>query len=209
MRINTRTAAAVAAAALCAGALAGCSDSGSGSASKENPADFVAASPTTSPTSTMTASPSVNPSEEVGKVSVKTGPFGKILVNGKGHTLYLFEADKDKKSTCSGDCVVDWPPALVKGTPQAGSGVKANLLTTTTRSDGTKQAMYNGHPLYTFREDTKPGDTKGQDLTEFGAKWFVVSPEGKAITTPPQSASPTSTTSPTASESPTTSPTAS
>ncbi|MCL7377922.1 hypothetical protein [Streptomyces sp. 35G-GA-8] len=209
MRINTRTATAVAAAALCAGALAGCSDSGSGSASKENPADFVAASATTSPSSSMPASPSVNPSEEVGKVSVKTGPFGKILVNGKGHTLYLFEADKAKKSTCSGDCIVDWPPALVKGTPQAGTGVKANLLTTTTRSDGTKQAMYNGHPLYTFREDTKPGDTKGQDLTEFGAKWFVVSPEGKAITTPPQSASPTSTTSPTASESAGASPTAS
>ncbi|PVE12863.1 hypothetical protein [Streptomyces scopuliridis] len=209
MRINTRTAAAVAAAALCAGVLAGCSDSGSGSASKEEAADFVAASPSTSPPSSMTSSPSVNPSEEVGKVSVKTGPFGKILVNGKGHTLYLFEADKAKKSTCSGDCVVDWPPALVKGTPQAGTGVKANLLTTTTRSDGTKQAMYNGHPLYTFREDTKPGETKGQDLTEFGAKWFVVSPEGKAITTPPQSASPTSSTSPSESASSSASPSAS
>ncbi|MFJ9030650.1 hypothetical protein ACIRQP_19410 [Streptomyces sp. NPDC102274] len=202
MRINTRTATAVATAALCAGVVAGCSDSGSGSASKEEPADFVAASPTTSPPSTMTGSPSVNPSLEVGKVSVATGSFGKILVNGKGHTLYLFEADKAKKSTCSGDCLVDWPPALVTGTPQAGTGVKANLLTTTTRDDGTKQAMYNGHPLYTFREDTKPGDTKGQDLTEFGAKWFVVSPDGKAITTPPQSASPTSTSSPTTTASP-------
>ncbi|MFC9652323.1 MULTISPECIES: hypothetical protein [unclassified Streptomyces] len=199
MRINTRTAAALAAAALCAGVVAGCSDSGSGSASKEQPADFVAASASTSPS--VTSSPSVNPSEEVGKVSVKTGPFGKILVNGKGHTLYLFEADKAKKSTCTGDCEVDWPPALVKGTPQAGAGVKANLLTTTTRSDGTKQAMYNGHPLYTFREDTKPGETKGQDLTEFGAKWFVVSPEGKAITTPPQSASPSASTSPSTSAS--------
>ncbi|MFE2849274.1 hypothetical protein ACFXKS_38390 [Streptomyces scopuliridis] len=201
MRINTRTATAVAVAALCAGVVAGCSDSGSGSASKEKPADFVAASASPSPTSSVTGSPSVNPSEEVGKVSVKTGSFGKILVNGRGHTLYLFEADKAKKSTCSGDCVVDWPPALVKGTPQVGTGVKANLLTTTTRSDGTKQAMYNGHPLYTFREDTKPGETKGQDLTEFGAKWFVVSPEGKAITTPPQSASPTSSTSPSTSTS--------
>ncbi|MFD8917748.1 hypothetical protein ACFV0Y_08000 [Streptomyces sp. NPDC059569] len=209
MRINTRTAAALAAAALCAGVVAGCSDSGSGSASREEPADFAAASASTSPSSSVTSSPSVNPSEELGKVSVKTGPFGKILVNGKGHTLYLFEADKAKKSTCTGDCVADWPPALVTGTPQAGAGVKANLLTTTTRSDGTKQAMYNGHPLYTFREDTKPGETKGQDLTEFGAKWFVVSPEGKAITTPPQSASPSASTSPSPSASASVSPSAS
>lgn len=207
MRIKTRTATAVAAAALCAAAVAGCSDSGgSGSASKEEPADFVAASPTTSPSGSMTGSPSVNPSEEVGKVSVRIGSFGKILVNGKGNTLYVFEADKAKKSTCEGDCAMAWPPALVTGKPQAGTGgVKANLLSTTARSDGTKQVMYDGHPLYTFKEDMKPGDTNGQDLTAFGAKWFVIGPDGKVITTPPQSASPTSTTSPsvTASVSPT------
>ncbi|MFB7269102.1 hypothetical protein [Streptomyces sp. NPDC056244] len=197
MRTNIRTATAVAAAVLCATALAGCSGSGdSGSESQaEVPADFAAAP--TSPTATH-HSPSVNPSDEVGTISAKTGPLGTILVDDKGRTLYLFEADKTKQSTCKDGCAKAWPPGLVlTGTPKAGTGgVRANLLSTTTRSDGTKQVTYNNHPLYRFEGDKKPGETNGQGLTAFGAKWYVVDTAGKAITTPVSSTSPSPSKSP-------------
>ncbi|WP_046502567.1 COG4315 family predicted lipoprotein [Streptomyces odonnellii] len=190
MRTNTRTAAAMAAAALCVAALAGCSGSGdSGAESQaEAPADFAAA-PTT-PAPTKTHSPSVNPSDEVGTISAKRGPLGDILVDDKGRTLYLFEADKTKQSTCKDACAKAWPPGLVlTGTPKAGTGgVRENLLSTITRSDGTKQVTYNNHPLYRFEGDKKPGETNGQGLTDFGAKWYVVDTAGKAITTPVSSA---------------------
>lgn len=182
MRSNTRTAAtAVAAAVLCAAALAGCSDNGgSGSASKsEEPADFAAASASAS----VGTSPSA--SVDVGKVSAMSGPLGKVLVNGKGHTLYLFEADKKNKSNCSGECAVDWPPLIVTGKPSAGTGgVKAGWLSTITRGDGKKQVTYNGVPLYTFEQDMKPGEFKGQGLNAFGAKWYVLGVDGKKIVTP-------------------------
>ncbi|MFD7896874.1 hypothetical protein ACFV0C_24240 [Streptomyces sp. NPDC059568] len=199
MRSNTRTASAVAAAVLCAAALVGCSDNGdSGSESRaEAPADFAAA-PTT-PSGTV--SPSVNPSDEVGTISAKKGPLGTILVDDKGRTLYLFEADKTKESTCKDGCAKEWPPGLETSgaSPKAGTGgVKANLLSTTTRSDGTKQVTYNNHPLYRFEGDKKPGETNGQGLTAFGAKWYVVDTAGKAITTPVSSTSPSAS----ASESP-------
>ncbi|MFD8733436.1 hypothetical protein ACFV06_00770 [Streptomyces sp. NPDC059618] len=126
-------------------------------------------------------------------VSTKSGPLGTILVNSKGHTLYLFQSDKTNKSTCNGDCAKAWPPLKASGTPTAGSGVNSKLLSTTTRSDGSKQVTYNGHPLYTFKEDTKAGQTNGQGLNAFGAKWYVVGPDGKQITKTP-SASPSQST---------------
>ncbi|MFE4176568.1 hypothetical protein ACFRR7_31740 [Streptomyces sp. NPDC056909] len=201
MRTNIRTATAVAAAVLCAAALAGCSDSGdSGSESRaEAPADFAAASPTPS----GSVSPSVNASDDVGTISAKSGPLGTILVDDKGRTLYLFEADKTKESTCKDGCAKAWPPGLEStGTPKAGTGgVKQNLLSTTTRSDGTKQVTYNNHPLYRFEGDKKPGETNGQGLTAFGAKWYVLDAAGKAITTPVSSTSPSASASESAGES--------
>ncbi|MFF3753272.1 hypothetical protein ACFYYH_22855 [Streptomyces sp. NPDC002018] len=190
MRSNIRTATAVAAAVLCAAALAGCSDNGdSGSASRaDSPADVAAATHTPS----GTTSPSVSASDDVGTISARSGPLGTILVDDKGRTLYLFEADTTKESTCKDGCAKAWPPGLVTtGAPKAGTGgVKANLLSTTTRSDGTKQVTYNNHPLYRFEGDKKPGEINGQGLTAFGAKWYVVDSAGKAVTTPVSSTSP-------------------
>jgi predicted lipoprotein with Yx(FWY)xxD motif len=115
-------------------------------------------------------------------ISAKSGPLGKILVNSKGQTLYLFQADKTKKSTCTGSCAHAWPPATVSRQPTAANGVKKNLLSTTTRSNGSKQVTYNGHPLYTFSGDKKAGQTHGQGLNAFGAKWYVMGTNGKQIT---------------------------
>jgi predicted lipoprotein with Yx(FWY)xxD motif len=117
--------------------------------------------------------------------TVKTGTssLGKVVVDGKSHTLYLFKKDKNGKSACSGACARNWPPLLTKGKPKAGAGAKASLLGTTRRSDGTTQVTYSGHPLYTFVADNgKPGSTKGQGVDAFGAKWYVVAAKGTAKT---------------------------
>ena len=107
--------------------------------------------------------------------------MGKILVDSRGRTLYLFKKDTGGKSRCSGSCAVNWPPLFATGRPAAGSGIKAFKLATTRRSDGKTQVVYNSHPLYRFIGDKKPGNTNGQGLTAFGARWFVVSPAGHQI----------------------------
>ncbi|RDG38329.1 COG4315 family predicted lipoprotein [Streptomyces corynorhini] len=190
MKVNTRTLGALAVAALCATAVAGCSDSGGGaSASKsEVPADYAAASASASVSPSAGTS---SPAAKHGTVSAKTvEPYGEILVNHRDRTLYIFEADKADKSSCSGNCEKVWRPLLVKNKPAAGTGgVKADLLGTTTRGDGTKQVTYDSHPLYTYREDHRAGEAHGQDKTQFGAKWYVIDTEGKPVTTPPPSPS--------------------
>jgi predicted lipoprotein with Yx(FWY)xxD motif len=115
-------------------------------------------------------------------VQVRRTGLGKILVDSRGRTLYLFKKDTGPKSHCSGSCAVNWPPLLATGRPRAGSGVNASKLGTTRRPDGKTQVVYNHHPLYTFVADNKPGDTNGEGLTAFGARWFVVSPAGNQIT---------------------------
>jgi predicted lipoprotein with Yx(FWY)xxD motif len=114
-------------------------------------------------------------------VNVRSTSLGKILVDSRGRTLYLFEKDTGSKSTCSGACASAWPPFRTSGTPKAGSGVTASLLGTTTRSDGNDEVTYNGHPLYYYAGDQKAGDTNGQDLNQFGAPWYVLSPAGNKI----------------------------
>ena len=116
-------------------------------------------------------------------VSVAKSGLGKILVDSKGRTLYLWLKDSGDKSACSGGCAVAWPPLRASGKPTAGDGAKASLLGTIARSDGQRQVTYNGHPLYGFQGDSKPGDTTGQGNPGFGAPWYVLSAAGTAITT--------------------------
>jgi predicted lipoprotein with Yx(FWY)xxD motif len=114
-------------------------------------------------------------------VEVRGTRLGKVLVTSQGRTLYLFKKDSRGKSTCTGACAHFWPPLRVSGKPTAGRGVSASKLGTIRRSDGKPQVTYNGHPVYTFLQDTKAGQTNGQGLTAFGASWFALSPAGKQI----------------------------
>jgi predicted lipoprotein with Yx(FWY)xxD motif len=107
--------------------------------------------------------------------------LGPILVNSKGRTLYAFQKDKNGKSSCSGSCAMFWPPLLSHGKPTAGSGAKASLLGTTRRSNGSRQVTYNRHPLYTYTLDKKAGQTKGEGILAFGAKWYAVSAKGTVV----------------------------
>jgi len=114
-------------------------------------------------------------------VSVANNPkLGKILVDSKGMTLYYFEKDKKggTSSTCSGACASVWPPVTTSGTPKGTNGAQASKLGTIKRSDGSSEVTYNGWPLYTYASDTKPGDAKGNDLKQFGASWYALTPAG-------------------------------
>jgi predicted lipoprotein with Yx(FWY)xxD motif len=114
-------------------------------------------------------------------VSLRATKLGKVLVASNGHTLYLFRKDRNDKSACSASCAAYWPPLLVHGKPTGGTGVKASLLGTTKRSNGSLQVTYNKHPLYRFVLDTKAGQTNGEGSLKFGAAWYVLSASGAAI----------------------------
>src|SRR5688500_12066446 len=102
----------------------------------------------------------------------EVGTFGQALVDAEGRSLYLFTNDTQNSGTssCTGDCLVEWPPLFTDGEPVAGEGVDAAMLGTITLPDGTSQVTYNGWPLYYFHEDTAAGDTNGQGL---GGVWFL------------------------------------
>lgn len=114
-------------------------------------------------------------------IKVAHSDLGKILVDSRGRSLYMLSADSAKKSTCFGACVQAWPPLRVTHKPTLGKGLKASKVGRIKRSDGNSQVTYNGHPLYRFVNDKKPGDTNGQGITAFGGRWFVLSPAGTKV----------------------------
>ena len=107
--------------------------------------------------------------------------LGRIVVDGTGRTLYLFEKDKNHRSACYGACARYWPPLLSHGKPVARAGVKQSLVGTTRRRNGSKQATYAGHPLYRYVGDSRPGQTNGAGLDDFGGGWDPISPSGRKV----------------------------
>jgi predicted lipoprotein with Yx(FWY)xxD motif len=152
-------------------AVAGCGSSSSTAASS-SPA--AASSSAAASGSSSAAAPAV-------KIATAKGSAGTYLTGASGRAVYLWVADTNGKSACSGACAAAWPPVLVSGSATAGTGATAGDLGTTTRSDGSKQVTYKGHPLYYFSGDPSAGTTTGQGSDSFGAKWWLVSPSGAAI----------------------------
>jgi predicted lipoprotein with Yx(FWY)xxD motif len=109
-----------------------------------------------------------------------------VLTNAKGLTLYWFVPDTSTKSNCNGSCAQIWPP--VTGPATAGSGVTGKLGTIT-RSDGSTQATYDGHPLYTYTADTAPGQANGNGINASGGVWHEVTASGAAAPASSPSAS--------------------
>ena len=160
-------------------------------------AAFIAAacSPTTSassnpygapasaaPSAAPVVVPSPPPAAVGTAINIGSTKLGQVLVDPSGLTVYLFLADKGTASSCnSTSCVQYWPPVLTNGAPQAGAGLTASLLGTTTRADGATQVTYAGHPLYRFINDKAAGDVTGQAVNAFGAPWYVVAPSGMQI----------------------------
>jgi predicted lipoprotein with Yx(FWY)xxD motif len=109
--------------------------------------------------------------------ALRTAQIGgvTVLTNAKGLTLYSFAPDTPSRSNCNGTCAGYWPP--VTGTPAASPGVTGKLGTIT-RSDDTTQAVYNGHPLYTYIADTAPGQAHGNNLNLNSGLWHEVTASG-------------------------------
>src|SRR6266571_8316047 len=110
-------------------------------------------------------------------VTTKTIGGQQVLTDAQCMTLYWFAPDTSSKSNYTGSCASYWPP--VKGPVTAGAGV-TGTLGTITRSDGSTQATYNGHPLYTFIQDSAPGQAKGNGLNLSGGVWHEVTVSGSA-----------------------------
>ena len=130
-----------------------------------------------------------SPAAGSSSAGLKTMTIGgtTVLANAKGLTVYSFAPDTATKSNCNGSCATYWPP--VKGPVTAGTGVTGKIGTIT-RSDGSTQATYNGHPLYTYISDTAPGQAKGNGLNLSGGVWNEIPASGAAA---PASSAPAST----------------
>ncbi len=136
---------------------------------------------TASPSSAPAAGSSASAPATGTVITTHAGSAGTFLTDGSGRTVYLWAKDGMNMSACSGACAAAWPPVPATGTLTATGGAKASELGTITRSDGTKQATYDGHPLYYFVGDSAAGQTNGQGSDNFGAKWWLVAPSGAEI----------------------------
>jgi predicted lipoprotein with Yx(FWY)xxD motif len=142
------------------------------------------AATSSSPAAAPPASSSAPASGSAGATVITTASSsaGTFLTDGSGRAVYLWVKDTGDASTCTGACAGAWPPVTTTGTPTASGGAMASDLGTITRSDGSKQVTYDGHPLYYFVGDSGPGTAAGQGSDGFGAKWWLVSPTGSDVT---------------------------
>jgi predicted lipoprotein with Yx(FWY)xxD motif len=140
---------------------------------------IAAACGSSTPSSSSGAGSSSSAGTTSSSSALKTAKIGgaTVLTNAKGFTVYWFAPDTSTKSNCNGSCARYWPP--VKGPVTAGPGVTGKL-TVITRSNGSKQAVYNGHPLYTYVGDTAPGQDKGNGLNLSGGLWHQITVSGSA-----------------------------
>ena len=124
------------------------------------------------------------PSSDGGPATLKlsSSADGRFLVDRQGHSVYLFEKDEDGQSSCGGACAAVWPPLETSSAPQAGAGVDSGALGTMKRADGDMQVTYRGHPLYYYAGDaSSPGKTRGEDIEQFGAGWYLVGAKGQPV----------------------------
>ena len=145
-------------------------------------------STTTSSPAAAPAATSASSAPAASGTAVKTTTIGgvTVLTNAQGFTLYWFAPDTSTTSKCNGTCATFWPP--VKGPVTAGTGVTGKLGTIT-RADGSTQATYDGHPLYTYKGDTAAGQDKGNNLNIEGGLWHDVTASGGAAPAPSTSTS--------------------
>src|SRR5204862_5296773 len=127
------------------------------------------------------ASPASSAAGKATGLGAAKSSLGRIVVDGTGRTLYLFEKDKNRRSACYGACAQCWPPLISHRKPIARAGAKQSLVGTTRRRNGSTQVTYAGHPLYRYLGDTRPGQTTGAGLQDFGGGWDPISPSGKKV----------------------------
>jgi predicted lipoprotein with Yx(FWY)xxD motif len=138
--------------------------------------------PTSAATSAAAAPASASSTGSATVISTKSSSGGAFLTNGSGRAVYMWVKDAKDQSMCTGSCASTWPPVTTTDAATAsGSAVSADLGTIT-RSGGTKQVTYDGHPLYYYVGDTGAGTVNGQGSTGYGAYWWILAPSGAPIT---------------------------
>jgi predicted lipoprotein with Yx(FWY)xxD motif len=156
-------------------------DSGSAAdqpASTSSPTARVTEAPTAT-TSEPAPSTAAEPTKRGARIVVADSEFGKMLFDGTGQAIYLFDIETTSKPKCYDACAEAWPPVLATGEPVAGRGVESSLLSITERTDGSVQVTYNDHPLYFYAHEAKR-EVKCHDVFLNGGNWYVVQPEGDA-----------------------------
>lgn len=130
------------------------------------------------------SAPSTSSTGTGADAGVATTALGKIVVDGKGMTAYFFDKDiaNSGKSACTGQCAAIWPAITSKSATPSVTGVTGNVGTITGVA-GDKQVTINGRPIYTYADDTAPGDTNGQGVSGI---WYIVSPSGAEIRSVPK-----------------------
>lgn len=116
------------------------------------------------------------------KVAVgTTDKAHKLLVNAKGLPVYVLTGDSASHPKCKSNCLVYWPPVTTKSSkkPALGAGVKGRVGVW--HHNGKFQVTLNGHPLYTFAQDSK-GSALGQGKKSFGGLWWVMTASGSPMT---------------------------
>ncbi|MFC5646210.1 hypothetical protein [Kitasatospora cinereorecta] len=184
---NSRLALAVASGLAATALVAACGSSGSSPTGQ--PSNPPASSAPAAPSSPSTGTPSTPNSGKPALMTTTTTSLGTVVTDGNGFTLYRFDKDtaSPSMSNCTGTCASTWPPALAGGDTSQLKGIDSKLVSTVTRSDGSKQLTLNGWPLYRYGADSKPGDTKGQGVMGI---WFAATPTGGKATAASQPASP-------------------
>lgn len=154
--------------------VAACGGGGDDSASNESVRSKTTTTQAETTTTAAATTTTAAPPAAAATVKTTSATPGTILVDAAGKTLYAFANDQGTTSACTGGCASVWPALMATGTPTAGSGVDAGKLS----AASTGQVVYNGHLLYTYANDSAPGDTNGQGL---GGVWHVVAPSGDII----------------------------
>jgi predicted lipoprotein with Yx(FWY)xxD motif len=132
---------------------------------------------TAADTTTETAQQTTEATDQATVAVRSTDEYGDVLADSEGMSLYLFTQDEGGESACYDDCASAWPPLTVDGEPTAGPDVTAELGTIE-REDGSTQVTAAGNPLYYFAQDSEPGDTAGQGVSDV---WFLLAPDGSQI----------------------------
>jgi predicted lipoprotein with Yx(FWY)xxD motif len=117
------------------------------------------------------------------KLEIQRTSLGRILATGRGLTVYMFTRDSINHDSCvaiSG-CTGIWPLVTSSSRPSLGPGVKRSLVGSITLPGGVRQVTYAGHPLYTYLGDSGPGDTSYVGQSQFGGKWYALSPSGHSV----------------------------
>lgn len=145
-----------------------------------NDADGTAQSPSATPAITASQTPDITPDPEPADgITITSGdsPFGSMLFDANDQAVYIWEVETSPTPQCYDDCAAAWPPVLTDGAPVAAGGVRADLLGTVARTDGSTQVTYNDHPLYYYAHEA-PGEVKCHNVATHGGLWWVVQPDG-------------------------------